>query len=483
MDLVPGDTVGRGAVGSVQAAVDRFAVAVDGLMAAVEGGGLDSLDALALVDLLQSVERVRNRVPLVDHAVLTACVERGVADALAQPGLVRVLVSALRLSSGEATRRVRAAEALASRTTMTGEQLGPRRPVLAAAQRAGGVTPEQVQVIERALDRVDRPGFDPADVTQGEVLLTGQASAFEPKALGRLAGWVVDAIDPDGTLPDEQLARDRRHFCLRATRDGDYVGEFRLTGVLGAKLSAVLRPLARPRTETIPSAEGGVLSPTLSSSDERTHGQRMHDALEDVCDRLLRSGGLPDSGGIPATVIVTMTLENLLDGLGSGVTSDGVPLSTGEVLRLAGQADLIPTVVNRAGAVLSQGRSRRIATPAQTWALVARDGGCSFPGCDRPPELCERHHIIPWAHGGLTDLDNLTLLCPYHHRQFADRGWTVALNRDRLPAWTPPRWIDREQRPLLNTRIQLTQLAQLSRQQAAERAAPPRLHQPELVPA
>lgn len=479
MDLSRDGAAGSGAARAVQDAVDRLALAVDGLIAAVEGGGLHQLDALGLVELLQSVERVRNRIPVVDHAVLTACEERGIAQALTQPSLARVLVSALRLSAGEASRRVRAAEALASRTTMTGESLEPRRPVLATAQRAGEVTPEQVQLIQRALERVDRPGFAPADVASGEALLVAHAATFEPKVLGRLAALVVDAIDPDGTLPDEQLSRDRRHLSLRATRDGDYVGEFRLTGVLGAKLSAVLRPLARPRVEKIPAPEGGELPATLSNTDERSHGQRMHDALEDVCDRVLRSGGLPDSGGIPATVIVTLTLEGLLDGLGHGLTSDGMPLTTRQVLELAGQADIIPTVVNRAGAVLSQGRARRITTPAQTWALIARDQGCSFPGCDRPPELCERHHIIPWADGGRTDLDNLTLLCPYHHRQFADRGWTVAMNPNRMPAWTPPRWIDREQRPLLNTRIQL---ARLSREQAQDRAAPSLPDQRVLVP-
>ncbi len=112
--------------------------------------------------------------------------------------------------------------------------------------------------------------------------------------------------------------------------------------------------------------------------------------------------------------------------------------------------------------------------------MIARDGGRSFPGCDRPPELCERHHVVPWVDGGLTDVDNLTLLCPYHHRQFADRGWTVTMNTERLPVWTPPRWIDRHQRPLLSTRIQL---ARLSHQQAADRAAPPLPDQRVLVPA
>jgi hypothetical protein len=85
--------------------------------------------------------------------------------------------------------------------------------------------------------------------------------------------------------------------------------------------------------------------------------------------------------------------------------------------------------------------------------LIARDHGCSFPGCDRPPEWCERHHIREWVDGGTTDLNNLTLLCRYHHHNFASRGWTCQINDDGLPEWRPPRWLDPDQTPRINSRI------------------------------
>lgn len=454
----------------LNAALDQVVKAFDQLLAVADDGGAHHLDDAGLVAFLQRFERLRNRVPLVDHRLLVEAEARGLAETLAQPNLARVLVATLRLSAGEAHRRLRAAVALGPRRAMSGEPLEPRRPLLAAAQRTGEVSPEQVQVIERALQKVDRPGFDPADVAMGERLLTHDAATFEPKVLAQLADQVVDAIDPDGTLPDDRLNTDRRNLMLRPTRDGAWVGEFRLTGVLGAKLSAVLRPLARPRVDRLPVGDDG--SASAVDVDERTHGQRMHDALEEVCDRALRSGGLPASGGTPATVVVTITLEKLLDRLGYGQTSDGVLLPAARVLELAEEADIIPAVLNRSGAVLSLGRARRIATTAQTWALVARDGGCSFPGCDRASELCERHHVVAWVDGGATDLDNLTLLCRYHHHQFAGRGWTVVINADGLPEWTPPWWVDRRREPLVNTRIQLTRLA---RGPVAERARPPEL--------
>lgn len=228
-----------------------------------------------------------------------------------------------------------------------------------------------------------------------------------------------------------------------------YAGDFRLTGPVGAKLLAVLQPLARPRVACI----DGTDLKSAHEVDGRTFGQRSHDALEEVCDRVLQAGDVVGVGGTPATVIVTVTLEDLLDRLGYGTTSDGVMIPVAEVLRLADEAEVVPAVMNRAGSVLSLGRTRRIASVAQTHALVARDHGCSFPGCDRPPEWCERHHIKEWVDGGATDLDNLTLLCRYHHHNFAARGWRCQLNADGLPEWLPPRWLDRERRPLLNSRI------------------------------
>ena len=82
------------------------------------------------------------------------------------------------------------------------------------------------------------------------------------------------------------------------------------------------------------------------------------------------------------------------------------------------QAEAYYAFLDRNGVVLNLGRTRRIATRGQSAALIARDRGCSFPGCDRAPEWSERHHVIPWIDGGPTDLNNLTLLCVYHHHNF-----------------------------------------------------------------
>lgn len=438
--------------------------AFDDVQVALDEGLLETLDDRGLLEFMRSFERLRNRLPLVDHHVVGDADRRRLAETLSERSTTALLVSTLRLSPAEASRRVHAAAACGPRRSMLGEPLDPPRPVLAAAQRAGEVSTEQLAMIIRALEPVDRAGFDPADVDAGERLLTGWAATFGPRELRGLVDRVVSAINPDGSRPDDELNADRRHFSMRATKDGAWVGDFRLTGALGAKLSAVLGPLSEPRPSVVGTcvAADGTEQPGCEV-DPRTLPQRRHDALEEVCDRLLRTGTLPDTGGTPATVVVTIGLEQLEERVGTGSTSDGTPLSVAQLLALAGEAEIIPVVLARSGAVLDLGRTRRLASPSQTLALTARDGGCSFPGCAHPPEWCERHHVVAWADGGETNLDNLTLLCRYHHHNFLDRGWRCRIDEDGLPEWTPPAWVDRERRPLVNARILAARLSRRPR--------------------
>ena len=139
---------------ALQAAVDSLDVAVEHLIKLVDDGSLADLGAFGLVDMLQSVERVRNKLPVVDRAMIQYGTEQGVPAVLTERTMNRVLTNGLRLSPGEAARRVRAAEHLADRTSMTGEPLSPIRSHLAAAQRDGLVTPEQVTLIDTALRKV-----------------------------------------------------------------------------------------------------------------------------------------------------------------------------------------------------------------------------------------------------------------------------------------------------------------------------------------
>ena len=443
------------AASALQAAVDSLDVAAEHLIKLVDDGALADLGAFGLVDLLQAVERVRNKLPVVDRAMIQYGVEQGVPAVLSERTMTRVLTNGIRISIGEASRRVRAAEHLADRTSMTGEPLAPVRTHLAAAQRDGLVTPEQVTLIDTALRKVKH--CDPAAIEAGEVLLVQQATQLGYQDLDRVAARLVEAIDPDGILPaDEAEHRLRRFFHLKHRKDGSWAGDFRLTPEVGQKFAALLGPLGKPQTtrfETDGDPDTNEPASKHVVADERTRGQRQHDALAAVLDAALRTDDLPAAGGTPTTLLLTMSWEDFLNEHGIGTYADGTPVSARTARLLADQADIAICFKNTQGAVLDLWRTRRIATTAQTLALIARDAGCSFPGCDVAPQFCERHHVIAWYDGGNTNLANLTLVCSYHHHQFAQRGWHCRINDDGLPVWIPPKWIDRHQRPILNARI------------------------------
>jgi hypothetical protein len=126
-------------------------------------------------------------------------------------------------------------------------------------------------------------------------------------------------------------------------------------------------------------------------------------------------------------------------------------VSAAEARRLACDARIIPAVLGGAGEILDLGRARRLFTGALRRALVLRDGGCAFPGCDRPYSWCEAHHIDGWAAGGDTALDNGVLLCGHHHRLVERGDWEVDLDPGGLPQFHPPLWVDPDRRPRHNT--------------------------------
>jgi hypothetical protein len=99
------------------------------------------------------------------------------------------------------------------------------------------------------------------------------------------------------------------------------------------------------------------------------------------------------------------------------------PVDRQTARRLACDAALARIVTDPKGLPINLGRRVRIVPGYLRRAVVARDRGCAHPGCDRPPEWCQIHHIVSWLDGGTTDLDNLILLCALHHHHVHDGRW------------------------------------------------------------
>ena len=139
-------------------------------------------------------------------------------------------------------------------------------------------------------------------------------------------------------------------------------------------------------------------------------------------------------------------------GAGLGWLDTGAPISAAEARRLACDAQILPAVLDSNSQPLDLGRARRLFTGPIRRALILRDRGCSFPGCDRPARWSEGHHLRAWADGGTTDLANACLICRHHHRLLHnDSGWQVRLTPDGHPEYLPPGSIDLQRRPRRNT--------------------------------
>jgi hypothetical protein len=192
-------------------------------------------------------------------------------------------------------------------------------------------------------------------------------------------------------------------------------------------------------------------------ADTLTLEQRRADALIAQIGQRTQHGGDSPS----ARVLVMLDYDRLAaDATAAGVLPDGQQLSAGELRRLCCDAEVIPVVLGGPSQVLDVGRAERLVTPEIRAALIARDGGCVFPGCDAPPSRCEAHHVLPWHLGGRTHLNGLVLQCHSHHPVLepAKHGirdqWHVRIAPDGLPEFLPPKRLDPEQKPLRHTRHQ-----------------------------
>ncbi len=183
--------------------------------------------------------------------------------------------------------------------------------------------------------------------------------------------------------------------------------------------------------------------------DPRTPGQRRHDGLQDALLALLRSGELPACNGVAATIVLTMTDQQAETKTGLVTTGHGALISVEQALTLAGDARVIPVALTKTREITAYGDTHRIFTEGQRLAMIARDQGCSFPGCSVGPAWCQAHHITDYSITRRTSVDDGTLLCGYHHREHPNLGWTCTMTNG-TPHWTPPPWIDPTQTPRRN---------------------------------
>ena len=221
-------------------------------------------------------------------------------------------------------------------------------------------------------------------------------------AVGRRLMAMVGA---DGALErDEDKLRALNSLRLTPLENGMTAISGRLDPEAAAVLSAALDPLSAPN----PSTENG-------GRDPRPADRRRAEALIEICRRATAAGGQAPAT-TKAQAVVLIHHEQLTDTLrGAGTTLTGEVISPQAVRKLACDASIIRMVLGSHGQPLDVGRTKRLVTPSLLAALWVRDKACTFPGCRRPPNWCDAHHVRHWADGGNTALTNLTLLCAHHH--------------------------------------------------------------------
>jgi hypothetical protein len=337
---------------------------------------------------------------------------------------------------------VRLARQTRDHIAISGDLVGAPRPHLAEALESGAVSAEHAKVIIDALGDRSIRDVDPQLLDRGERFLVDQATVMEPATLDKVAAKLIDMLNPDGLLDNpgyDPATQAELHLGARDRRTGLTPISGKLDDLKVETLRRAIDALAAPRPET-----DGV-------KDTRSPARRRAEALAEALRRLLDAELLPAQHGRHPHVTVTMTLRELEDRAGRARLLDGTPLTPAQTRTLLCEADVLPVVLGGAGEVLDVGRASRFGTKPIRTAVEVRDKGCAFPGCDRPPDWCDLHHLIWWMLGGETSTENSCLLCPYHHTLIHQGDWQVQRGTDGLPEFIPPRWIDPQRRPLRNS--------------------------------
>ncbi|HEX5256975.1 MAG TPA: HNH endonuclease signature motif containing protein [Mycobacterium sp.] len=421
--------------------------AVDSLRAAVSLFQDHSYDALTnpeRLQLLETLECEARRLQAPSHELINQIGGQGDSTELGGK-LSWVLADRLHITRAEAGRRIADAADLGPRRALSGEPLVPVLSATAAAQREGAIGGDHVAVIRRLFHQLPE-SVDIETREHAEKHLARKASEFRPDQLAKLARRLMDCLNPDGSYTDEDRARARGLVLGNQQPDGMSRLSGWLTPEARASWEAVLAKLAAPGMcnpdDDTPIVDGAPPEEAVRH-DARTPGQRNHDGLNAALRAMLASGELVQHNGLPTSIVVTTTLEELEAAAGKGLTGGGTMLPMSDVIRLARHAHHYLAIFEK-GKALALYHTKRLASPGQRIVLYAKDRGCSHPGCDVPGYYCEVHHVEDWARTYRTDIDQLTLACGPHHR-LLERGWTTRKRANGDTEWIPPPHLDRGQ--------------------------------------
>lgn len=274
----------------------------------------------------------------------------------------------------------------------------------------------------RTIHRTAR-ALPPSARPDGVGVLTDLGSQLTVDDLRSAGRHLRHVIDPDGSARHAEEDFGRRWLSLAPMLDGMHSIDGVLDAETAAGLSTALAPFLVPS----------------GSDDTRTSDQRRADGLAQIIAVAVRSGDLPTLSGATTALQVEVNLATLTGDQPSpgripGTTGTPTWITQKSASRLACDTTVRRLLLDPNGIPLNLGREVRVFTPAQRRALAVRDGGCRFPGCGRPSVHTDAHHLIPWAQGGQSNLENGLLLCRHHHRAVHEGGWVIRPDHPALGA-------------------------------------------------
>jgi hypothetical protein len=366
----------------------------------------------------------------------------------------------------------------ASRLVLEGRRLVRCQPTVEAAL-AGVVSASQAAQVAREVDQRGR-WLAQDQLEQLEDRLLAETAELDAQGLASAAAALVAVIAPAAAEAAEADLVEAEHRRAVAERrlvfNDDGQGSVLFKGRLPEADGRLFAKTVTAHAEALAAAEAATLAedPTQTRPDR---AQRLADGLVAMVESAANHA--PRTGGERPRITVTCQLEHLKGGLATAgrLEPDGQPIPPAELRLLACDAGIIPAVMSSPSRLLDLGREARTAPPALRRALELRDGGCSFPGCDTPPERTDVHHVIPfWDPDSQTDVANTVLLCRSHHQLIepdhlknADHvepdpeRWELTIEHD-TPTFRPPARIDPERKPRHHQRHHLRQLKQTSQQ-------------------
>lgn len=406
----------------IESALDALDSAVDTLI----GLSFDDLTCPELLAVLSRLERAARRVPVAEQTMVARLAREATPAQLGAPVLTQALADVLQISAEDAKRRIGNAAALAPRIGLTGEPLPPLLPETAAVQAKGEVGPEQIKIVQKILKKL--PRHTPADVAaDAEAQMAANAAQFRPEQLRTLGRRLLDTLNPDGEFDERE--RNRQRGVVFGPQQPD--GLSRISGWVTPQCRATMEPavhkLGAPgmcNPDDAQPCTSGTPTDAQIQADARSTAQRNHDALQQVFRSALSSGELGQHHGLPVTIIVSTTMQDLESVSGHGVSAGGTLVPMRDIIRWAADAYHYLCIFDQATEKpLNLFRTKRCASDAQRIALHAIHRGCTYPGCTAPAYLTEVHHLNGYANGGNTNVEDMTLACRPHHKLVKPGGW------------------------------------------------------------